>query len=40
LEGVTGPVAFDAYGDRQGAWPQAHVVIDGGWHEVGDTMTR
>ena len=39
LEGVTGPVVFDAYGDRPGAWPLAYVVVDGGWQEVGGTMT-
>ena len=40
LEGVTGAVSFDAYGDRHGAWPSAHVVVEGEWHEVGDTMTQ
>jgi ABC-type branched-subunit amino acid transport system substrate-binding protein len=40
LEGVTGTLTFDAYGDRHGAWPSAHVVVDGEWQEVGDTMTR
>lgn len=39
LEGVTGPVAFDEYGDRPGAWPQAHVVVDGEWQEVASAMT-
>ena len=40
LEGVTGELTFDKYGDRHGAWPSAHVVVDGEWQEVGGAMTR
>lgn len=40
MEGVTGELAFDKYGDRHGAWPSAHVVVDGEWQEVGGVVTR
>jgi ABC-type branched-subunit amino acid transport system substrate-binding protein len=40
LEGVTGELTFDRFGDRHGAWPSAHVVVDGEWQEVGGAMTR
>lgn len=40
VDGLTGEVVFDNYGDRPGAWPKAHVVVDGEWRQVGDTMTR
>jgi ABC-type branched-subunit amino acid transport system substrate-binding protein len=40
LEGVTGELTFDRFGDRRGAWPSAHVVVEGEWQEVGDAMTR
>jgi ABC-type branched-subunit amino acid transport system substrate-binding protein len=40
LEGVTGELTFDRFGDRHGAWPSAHVVVDGEWQQVGDAMTR
>ena len=40
LEGLTGELTFDRFGDRHGAWPSAHVVVDGEWQEVGDAMTR
>lgn len=40
LEGLTGELTFDRFGDRRGAWPSAHVVVDGEWQEVGGTMPR
>jgi branched-chain amino acid transport system substrate-binding protein len=40
LEGVTGELAFDRFGDRHGAWPSAYVVLNGEWQEVGGAMTR
>jgi ABC-type branched-subunit amino acid transport system substrate-binding protein len=40
LEGVTGELAFDRFGDRHGAWPSAYVVVNGEWQEVGGAMTR
>jgi ABC-type branched-subunit amino acid transport system substrate-binding protein len=40
LEGVTGELAFDRFGDRRGAWPSAYVVVNGEWQEVDGAMTR
>lgn len=34
FEGLTGPVSFDAFGERPGALPQAYVVDSGEWRPV------
>ncbi|HEY9378302.1 MAG TPA: hypothetical protein VIQ02_14555, partial [Jiangellaceae bacterium] len=35
FSGLTGDVAFDAYGDRVGTRPLVYRVREGGWTEVG-----
>jgi ABC-type branched-subunit amino acid transport system substrate-binding protein len=35
FDGVTGPVSFDAFGDRSGAYPYIMVGSDSGWHTLG-----
>ncbi len=35
LEGMTGTLSFDAFGERPGSLPEAFVVADGAWRPVG-----